>query len=77
METVVKKIPIKKMKIIEELEHLYLIDHYDFNFAHFYEDHIFGKYDISYDTMLKAFTRDDIISPLAHKKNQYKNIKIK
>lgn len=71
-----KENPNKKdERLIEELEHLYLIDHYDFNFAHFYEDHIFGNYDISYDTMLKAFTRDDIISPLAHKKTiqEYKN----
>lgn len=49
--------------------------HYDFNFEHFYEDHVFGKYDISYDVMLKRFTKDDIISPLAHKKTvkEYKD----
>ena len=50
------------------MEQLYLNDFYDFNFHHFYEEHIFGKYDISYDAMLKEFTKDDIISPLAHKK---------
>lgn len=54
--------------LIEELENLYLERHYDFNFEHFYEEHVCGKYDISYDTMLKRFTKDDIISPLAHKK---------
>ena len=54
--------------LIEELENLYLKEHYDFNFEHFYEDYVQGKYDISYDTMLKRFTKDDIISPLAHKK---------
>ena len=54
--------------LIEELENLYLEKHYDFNFEHFYEEHVYGKYEISYDTMLKRFTRDDIISPLAHKK---------
>ena len=58
----------KDAKLIEELENLYLEKHYDFNFEHFYEEHVFGKYDISYDTMLKRFTKDDIISPLAHKK---------
>ena len=42
--------------------------HHDFNFEHFYEDYVYGKYDISYDAMLKKFTQDDIISPLAHKK---------
>ena len=54
--------------LIKELEELYLEEHYDFNFIHFYEDYVFGKYDISYDAMLKKFTEDDIISPLAHKK---------
>ena len=58
----------KDKKLINELEQLYLNDFYDFNFHHFYEEHIFGKYDISYDAMLKEFTKDDIISPLAHKK---------
>ena len=58
----------KDDKLIEELENLYLEKHYDFNFEHFYEEHVFGKYDISYDVMLKRFTKDDIISPLAHKK---------
>ena len=65
----------KSDKLIEELENLYLEKHYDFNFEHFYEDHVFGKYDISYDVMLKRFTKDDIISPLAHKNTvkEYKN----
>lgn len=54
--------------LIDELENLYLEKHYDFNFEHFYEEHVYDKYDISYDTMLKRFTKDDIISPLAHKK---------
>lgn len=54
--------------LIKELEELYLEDCYDFNFEQFYEEEIFGKYDISYDVMLKRFTSDDIISPLAHKK---------
>ena len=64
------KIPVNKLNknLIDELENLYLEKHFDFNFEHFYEEHVFGKYDISYDTMLKAFTKDDIISPLAHKK---------
>ena len=54
--------------LIEELENLYLEKHHDFNFEHFYEDYVYGKYNISYDAMLKRFTKDDIISPLAHKK---------
>ena len=58
----------KDENLIKELEALYLEKHYDFNFVHFYEDYVFGKYDISYDVMLKKFTEDDIISPLAHKK---------
>ena len=64
------KIPTNKKdkNLIEKLENLYLEKHHDFNFEHFYEDHVFGKYDISYDVMLKRFTEDDIISPLAHKK---------
>ena len=64
------KIPTNKKdrNLIEELENLYIENHHDFNFEHFYEDHVFGKYDISYDVMLKRFTEDDIISPLAHKK---------
>lgn len=49
------------------MEDLYLSEFYDFNFEQFYEK-IFGKYDISYDAMLKRFTSDGILSPLAHKK---------
>lgn len=64
------KTPINKKddNLIKELENLYLEKHYDFNFVHFYEEHVFGKYNISYDVMLKNFIKDDIISPLAHKK---------
>ena len=64
------KIPANKFNedLIEEIENLYLEKHYDFNFEHFYSDHVYSKYDISYDTMLKRFSKDDIISPLAHKK---------
>ena len=54
--------------LIKELEELYLQDCYDFNFEQFYEEEVFGKYNISYDVILKRFTKDDIISPLAHKK---------
>lgn len=57
----------KKDKIIiENLENLYLSEYYDYNFTAFYEE-IFNKYDISYDVMLKAFKKDDIISPISHK----------
>ena len=58
----------KDNNLIKEIEELYLEKYYDFNFIHFYEDYVFGKYDISYDVMLKKFTEDDVISPLAHKK---------
>ena len=58
----------KDSKLIEELENLYLNEYDYYNFAHFYEDVIFGKYNISYNTLLKYFTSDDIISPLAHKR---------
>ena len=54
--------------LINKLEELYLNDFYDFNFEQFYEKSIFGKYTISYDVMLKRFTSDGILSPLAHKK---------
>ena len=54
--------------IIEEIEHLYLNEYYDYNFVHFYEDAVYGKYSISYDVLLKRFTKDEIISPLAHRK---------
>lgn len=60
--------PNKKYEsLIREIENLYLEDYYDHNFKHFYEDFIYGNYDISYDTMLKIFTKDGILSPLAHK----------
>lgn len=57
----------KDDNLVSELEELYLNEFYDFNFEQFYE-RIFGRYDISYDTMLKRFTSDGILSPLAHKK---------
>lgn len=57
----------KDDKLINELETLYLEEYPDYNFEHFYEDVVLGKYNISYDVMLKCFTKDDIISPLAHK----------
>ena len=58
----------KDENLIKELEELYLGKYYYFNFIHFYEDFVFGNFNISYDAMLKRFTEDDIISPLAHKK---------
>ncbi len=57
----------KSNKTINELENLYLKEYYDYNFTAFY-DEISEKYDISYDVMLKAFKKDDIISPLSTKK---------
>lgn len=58
----------KDESLIKEIEDLYLSKFYDHNFEHFYEDAVYGNYEISYDVMLKTFTKDDIISPLAHKK---------
>ena len=58
----------KDENLIKEIEELYITEFYDFNFEQFYEKKVFGKYNISYDAMLKRFTQDDIISPLAHKK---------
>lgn len=72
-----KKNPNKiNSDLIEKLENLYLTEHYNYNFEHFYEDHVYGKYAISYDVMLKRFTKDGIISPLAHNKTikAYKEI---
>ena len=57
----------KNDTLIKELEELYLKEFFDFNFEQFYEK-ITGKYDILYDFMLKRFTSDGILSPLAHKK---------
>ena len=57
----------KDDQLIDELENQYLTEYYDYNFEAFFEK-IQDKYNISYDTMLKHFTADDIISPLAHKK---------
>ena len=71
------KIPANKYSkdIIDKLENLYLEKFYYFNFEHFYEKIVCGKFIISYDAMLKKFKEDDIISPLAHKKTikEYKD----
>ena len=52
--------------IMNEIETLYLKEYYDYNLEQFYEE-ISSKYKLKYDTMLKRFKDDDIISPLAHK----------
>ena len=57
----------KDAQMIDQLENQYLTEYYDYNFEAFFEK-IKDKYNISYDTILKHFTADDIISPLAHKK---------
>ena len=56
----------KDNDMIKEIEELYLNDYYDYNYEAFYEE-IENEYDISYSLMV-LFKRDDIISPLAHKK---------
>lgn len=57
----------KSDELIQKIEDLYLTEYYDYNFVAFYEE-IEETYDISYSAMCKAFTKDDIISPIAHKK---------
>lgn len=57
----------KDSNIIKEIEELYLTEYFDYNFEAFYEV-IEKKYNISYSVMSKAFLKDDIISPIAHKK---------
>lgn len=57
----------KDLNIIKEIEELYLTEYFDYNFEAFYEE-IEKKYNISYSVMCKAFLKDDIISPIAHKK---------
>ena len=62
----------KEQNIIDEIEHLYLDEYYDYNFIAFYDElteneKYKGKYDISYSTLYNAFLNDDIISPIAHK----------
>lgn len=68
------KIPHNKVdrNIINELEHLYLEEYYDYNFEAFYDElnenkKYKDKYDISYSTLYREFLNDDIISPIAHK----------
>ena len=57
----------KVFYVIEDIKNLYLTEYYDYNFEAFYEA-IEDKYNISYNAMYKAFSNDDIISPIAHKK---------
>lgn len=68
------KIPHNKVdrNVINELEHLYLEEYYDYNFEAFYDElnenkKYKDKYDISYSTLYREFLNDDIISPIAHK----------
>ena len=53
-------------KIIEEIQQLYLNDFYDHNYEHFFEE-IKDRYSISYPSLYRCLSSDDIISPLAHK----------
>ena len=53
-------------KIIEEIQQLYLDDFYDHNYEHFLEE-IKDRYSISYPSLYRCLSSDDIISPLAHK----------
>ena len=55
-------------EIIEQIKQLYLEEYFDYNLQAFYEvlkDEY--NFNISYDTILRHFKSDDIISPLAHK----------
>ena len=62
------KTPSNKIdyKIIEEIQQLYLDDFYDHNYEHFFEE-IKDRYSISYPSLYRCLSSDDIISPLAHK----------
>ena len=62
------KTPSNKIdyKIIEEIQQLYLNDFYDHNYEHFFEE-IKDRYSISYPSLYRCLSSDDIISPLAHK----------
>ena len=62
------KTPSNKIdcKIIEEIQQLYLDDFYDHNYERFLEE-IKDRYSISYPSLYRCLSSDDIISPLAHK----------
>ena len=62
------KTPSNKIdcKIIEEIQQLYLDNFYDHNYEHFLEE-IKDRYSISYPSLYRCLSSDDIISPLAHK----------
>lgn len=57
----------KAYSVINEIKELYLNEYYDYNLEAFYEV-IEAKYNISYSTMYNEFLKDDIVSPIAHKK---------
>ena len=57
----------KASNIINEIKELYIKEYYDYNLEAFFEV-IEGKYNISYSTMYNEFLKDDIVSPIAHKK---------
>lgn len=57
----------KAPNIISEIKELYIKEYYDYNLEAFYEV-IENQYNISYSTMYNEFLKDDIVSPIAHKK---------
>ena len=57
----------KASNVISEIKELYIKEYYDYNLEAFYEV-IESQYNISYSTMYKEFLKDDIVSPIAHKK---------
>ena len=57
----------KASNIISEIKELYINEYYDYNLEAFYEV-IENQYNISYSTMYNEFLKDDIVSPIAHKK---------
>lgn len=59
--------------IKKEIIELYLNEYFDYNFSHFYERIIIGKYKISFQNMINILSDEDIISPLAQHKtvNEY------
>lgn len=59
-------------KIIKQIINLYITEFYDYNFSHFYEVITSKEYNfkISYSTLVRIFTLEDIISPEAWNKTR-------
>ncbi len=54
--------------IKEQIVELYVNEYFDYNFKHFYNEAIKGRFDISYANVCNILNEHDIISPEAHHK---------